>query len=310
MVRAFIGWVFALRRRRPRTIQRDVPWRLGLRSHLLADLRLLVWSTVSVCLVACATPAARLDALAAAHGATREVLRGVGFDEVVYTRGMSGTELQLTVYFEGDGLPFVRTDLVSTDPTTHRPLALELMLAGPGAAAYVARPCYQAAGPHERCVPQLWTSARYSEVVVAAMHDVVAQLVARAPYARVTLVGYSGGGVLAMFVAEREPRVSTVVTVAANLDVAAWVGRHGYSALEGSLDPATVPQWRATLRQIHYAGGADTNVPPAIARAFAARVPGAVVAEIAAFDHRCCWVERWPALLSAAVSERARPSPQ
>jgi hypothetical protein len=257
-------------------------------------------------LIGCATPAARIDALAREHGAEREVLRGAQFDVVVYTRGLTATAPALTIYFEGDGLPFARKDLVSPDPTPRRPLALELMLADPGAAAYVARPCYQAAGPSAQCSPRLWTSARYSESVVAAMRAVVEQLIERVPETDVTLVGYSGGGVLAMFVAEREARVSTVVTVAANLDVAAWATQHGYSQLVGSLDPATVPRWRPTLRQIHYSGGADTNVPARIARAFVARVPGAELHEIAGFDHRCCWVERWPLI----VSERDSPSRQ
>jgi pimeloyl-ACP methyl ester carboxylesterase len=138
------------------------------------------------------------------------------------------------------------------------------------------------------------------------MQRAVAQLIARVPDADVTLVGYSGGGVLAMFVAEREPRVSTVVTIAANLDVAAWATQHGYSALDGSLDPADVPEWRATLRQIHYTGDADENVPARIAKSFVARVPGAELREIPRFDHRCCWVEKWPALLN----DRAPPSPR
>jgi len=305
MVKAFMGMaVFALRRRRRRTIPRQVPACPGVRSQSLVDLRLLGCSIVCLCLAACTTPGLRMDALAAKHGALRETLRGNDFDQVVYTRGLASSSATLTIYFEGDGLPFERKDVVSADPTPRRPLALELMLTDPGPTAYVARPCYQAAGPRALCPPALWTSARYSEAVVSSMHAVVRRLLARAADARTTLVGYSGGGVLAMFVAERERRIGTVVTVAANLDVGAWTRRHGYSTLDGSLDPATVSQWRATLQQLHYAGAADKNVPPDIARAFVAHVPGATLNEIAGFDHRCCWVQKWPALLN----ERAQPS--
>jgi pimeloyl-ACP methyl ester carboxylesterase len=55
---------------------------------------------------------------------------------------------------------------------------------------------------------------------------------------RLTLVGYSGGGTIAVLLAARRSDVAEVITVAANLDVGYWTQRDGLSPLTGSLDPA------------------------------------------------------------------------
>ena len=49
----------------------------------------------------------------------------------------------------------------------------------------------------------------------------------------VTFVGYSGGGVLAVLIAERLDNVAGVITVGANLDTDAWTEHHGYLPLTG-----------------------------------------------------------------------------
>src|SRR5262245_64261218 len=138
MLRKFTAGCFALRRRRTGTISFVFPICPGDGSRLRTDARLLLCSIVSLCTVACATPAGRVDALAKRHGAVRETILGSGFEHAAYTRGIAPSADDVRIYFEGDGLPFVQKDLVSADPTPRRPLALELMLADPGAAAYIA----------------------------------------------------------------------------------------------------------------------------------------------------------------------------
>ena len=115
------------------------------------------------------------------------------------------------------------------------------------------------------------------------------------PYRDVVLIGYSGGGTLAWLMAARIPETTRVVTIAANLDIDEWTRIHGYSPLAGSLNPALAPALTPAIEQLHYVGGRDTNVPPSVAGSFASRHPEARVIEIAEFDHRCCWIERWPA---------------
>ena len=70
--------------------------------------------------------------------------------------------------------------------------------------------------------------------MAAALSDILQ----RRPYQGLVLIGYSGGGVLAMLLAEQFPATQAVVTVAGNLDTDAWAIEHGYSPLRGSLNPA------------------------------------------------------------------------
>jgi hypothetical protein len=88
-----------------------------------------------------------------------------------------------------------------------------------------------------------------------------------------------------------------VVTIAANLDTGAWTALHRFTPLTGSLNPATAAPLPAGIRQLHLAGGRDSNVAPAIVRSVALRQPEARYVEVAAFDHVCCWLEQWPALM-------------
>jgi pimeloyl-ACP methyl ester carboxylesterase len=110
------------------------------------------------------------------------------------------------------------------------------------------------------------------------------------------LVGYSGGGSLALLVAERVPAVKAVVTVAANLDLEAWVAYHGYLPLAGSLAPLEARGVAAGC-EIHIAAERDTVVPLEHSRDAAARRPASQLWVEPNADHACCWTRRWPQLM-------------
>jgi len=129
---------------------------------------------------------------------------------------------------------------------------------------------------------------------VSSMTEVVRTVARQAQAQNVMLVGYSGGGVLAVLIAERLDNVAAVITVGANLDVDAWTRYHGYLPLTGSLNPAASTaqhRWPET----HLYGAHDENVPPATADAYFKRFPNAK-RRLEANDHVCCWVEQWPEL--------------
>jgi dienelactone hydrolase len=126
------------------------------------------------------------------------------------------------------------------------------------------------------------------------MVEVIRRLSQELPNAPITLIGYSGGGVLAVLVANRVHQVDVVVTIGANLDIDAWTGLHGYTPLSASLNPASVSAWRTDLRQVHLVGGRDRNVPAYITTDFAQRIAAAEVHTYDTFDHRCCWIDVWP----------------
>jgi hypothetical protein len=94
------------------------------------------------------------------------------------------------------------------------------------------------------------------------------------------------------------------------------VSLHQYSALRGSINPADQPPLSAQVRQTHYVGSLDQNIPPAIVREAARRQRDAVAIIVDGFDHSCCWEEIWPwflrqlelASVSSPSDERALTS--
>ena len=97
-----------------------------------------------------------------------------------------------------------------------------------------------------------------------------------------------------MLLAERVPETIAVVTLAGNLDVAAWTEHHGYAPLRESLDPATRPSLPAGIVQLHLRAERDRVVPPELVDDALARQPAAVALILPEVDHDCCWEEIWP----------------
>lgn len=263
---------------------------------MAVNLRLALSLCLACALAACATPAQRVDRLAASAGFERLVVEGNPFQHLVFVKTTEGPVDGFHVYLEGDGTPWITHHRVARDPTPRRPLMLELMALDPGPALYLGRPCYFGLTRH--CSPRYWTDARYSETVVdsmvAALDNIRRQLGWRG---KIDLLGYSGGGTLAMLLAPRLKEASSVVTIAANLDVRGWTRLHGYSPLVDSLDPADEAALPARIAQIHLVGEKDRNVPPAITRAGAARQRNAKFMSYPHFDHHCCWERVWRSVL-------------
>jgi pimeloyl-ACP methyl ester carboxylesterase len=269
---------------------------------------------IGILLAGCASPPspqARTDAataLAARAGWKAADFPGRHFDlagfvpaGVASTTGAARKATTVTIYFEGDGLAWRGPDAPSDDPTPVHPVGLELALAHPGqAAAYIARPCQFGSAAQASCDQRYWTDARYAPEVVEDMDHAVDLAKWRAGASRVVLVGYSGGGALAALVAARRHDVARLVTVAANVDVAEWTRVERLRPLSGSLDPADFTASLSAVPQVHFVGSDDIVVPPAIAHAFASRLPNSApvrVIEMKGFDHGCCWVQHWPELI-------------
>jgi pimeloyl-ACP methyl ester carboxylesterase len=249
----------------------------------------------------CATPAQRLDQKASAFGYKVQVVTAGEFDHRVYRNRFAGerTSGTLHVYLDGDGTPWVGNHgVISADPTPHSPLMLELMALDDQPAIYVGRPCYHGYATNPACTPMLWTDARYSERVVDSMAQVLRQSVQRDDADKLVLFGHSGGGVLAVLLANRLPQTSVVVTLAANLDIDAWADLHGYSRLVGSLNPAAEPSLDAAIAQLHLVGSRDSNVPLNLLQPYLRRQPDAQVVVMPGYNHVCCWRDLWPKVLA------------
>jgi hypothetical protein len=248
----------------------------------------------AVALAGCQSPLAEL---VRREGLTATLATGEPYRHLVVTRPPAATR-DLHVYVGGDGVPWRGGQVPAADPTPRNLLEIRLMALDRVDAAYLGRPCYFGLASDPDCGPDVWTFARYSPAVVASMANAAREIVERGRYDRVVLIGYSGGGVLARLMAPNVPRVVGLVTVAANLDTAAWSAGHGYLPLERSLNPATERKLASTVTQIHAVGGRDTVVPRAVTDSYTAHENAAIVWSYPDYDHVCCWEQGWPEILA------------
>ena len=240
------------------------------------------------------------SAIPASSIETREVA-GLGFAHQLLVAGAVRADDPQYVFLEGDGRPWSPDGRhPATDPDPVRAIAPELAAVQGGGALVLGRPCYHGRAEDPGCGPALWTDGRYSEPVVASMVAALDRVLETPRSRPVVLVGYSGGGALALLIANRVPAVRAVVTLASNLDVDAWASLHGYQPLARSLDPLVTRSVRPGC-EIHIAAERDTVVPPSLIRSAAEQRPGALVWIEGGADHACCWASRWLAI-AARVS--------
>jgi hypothetical protein len=255
-------------------------------------MRPLLSMSVFLLLAGCASNGERIDKLAAQAHLRREVIQVGNFQTIAYAQRSSAADRPFVIFLEGDGVPWLRGVTPNVDPTTRDPLALKLLIRTQMPGSYVSRPCYQEVRS-SGCTPDLWTDGRYSQQVVDVMAGAVQELIARNHAEQVALVGFSGGGTLAVLVAERIPSVTTVITLAANLDTDAWTAYHNYLSLGTSLNPARSEHLHS-FKEVHLIGRLDSVVPIETRTAYFARYPGAKQLFFDAYTHSCCWLEDWP----------------
>ncbi|OUS30184.1 hypothetical protein A9Q99_06810 [Gammaproteobacteria bacterium 45_16_T64] len=204
----------------------------------------------------------------------------------------------LHVYVGGDGRPYVNGKF-TLNPTPLNPLLLGLMEQDSQPAIYLGRPCYF--NPEDsQCDPTWWTLRRYSEKVVNSMISALSNYSKH--YDHIVLVGYSGGGALAMLMAEKIPKVRILVTVAGNLDIFEWTTYHQYTPLMESINPAEQPPLRNNIIQLHYAGEDDDNIKADWIKTVSEKQKRAEFHLIEEADHTCCWSELWPGVLEKVKS--------
>lgn len=266
-------------------------------------------------LAGCAAPAherigASREAVAnwgAARGFASEEIAAGDFRLFALRRPRSPSPL-LTVYLEGDGAPWPSLYQPPPDPTPARPLALLLAASDPApAVAYLGRPCqYLDARPLGDCDVSYWSRRRFAEEAVRAMDLALERLKEESGAQRLRLIGHSGGGVMALLLAQRRNDVERIVTLAAPLALALWTREQGLSPLEGSLDPMTLTAGASWPQAVHFAGAQDRVVPAAVIAGFV-RAHGGRLEIVPGYDHDCCWTRDWPRLLDRALKgERAR----
>lgn len=250
-----------------------------------------------VLLPACVSPEKQLEQQAASYGFAHYQLQSGPFLLTVFKNGSLCNNNRQHIYIGGDGNAWVDQTHVALNPTPSYLLVLDLMHQDAESSLVLGRPCYHGQHQATQCNPMYWTHWRYSPAVVQSMAGALNQLLEPYPECRVSLFGYSGGGTLAMLLANRVDVADEVVTISGNLDVTAWADYHNYSRLQGSLNPAEEPVLPENVLQIHLVGDDDDNIPLAIVQPELDRQPDPLVMTFPDFNHNCCWRTIWPDIL-------------
>ncbi len=254
-------------------------------------------------LTGCSTAAQQFDAIANNLNLTRQTIEGGLFLHRVYNKQTVRPENRkkiLHVYIDGDGTPWEKGRWPAFDPTSRTPLILKLIQTDPNPAILLGRPCYHGLNESAPCRPEYWTSHRYAYSIVDSMTAALKNWLTQHRYQKIRLIGFSGGGTLAVLMADKLQNIEAVVTLAANLDTAAWSRQHGYQLLKDSLNPIEQPPLPPQIRQVHFAGLQDKNVPAEIIERFSNRQSNALYFPVPNYEHRCCWDKNWTHLLKRA----------
>ncbi|MEZ2745259.1 alpha/beta fold hydrolase [Halopseudomonas bauzanensis] len=251
----------------------------------------LGWLLIALA-AACTPLSQQLDEAAARSGLQPVVLPGSDYPLYSYQRRQRGHHA--LVIIEGDGRPWrAGGRVVAPDPTPASPQALHWLGHTTGPALYLGRPCYgnpQTPG----CEPMLWTYSRYSTVVVDNMALGLTHWLQENPEIEsITLAGYSGGGVLALLLGERDLPIRRVIALSSPVDTHRWADHHGYGRLFDSLNPAAIHSWRNDRERHLYFGARDRRVPPALFADAVERIPGAQLHIIEEQGHQCCAPAIW-----------------
>ena len=212
--------------------------------------------------------------------------------------GRFGLSKNVTIYLEGDGFAYVTPTKISSNPTPIKPTALTLATSDSSESViYLARPCQYVDLTREKyCSHKYWSSHRFAEEVVSAYEQALDQIKNLVQGVAFHLVGYSGGGAVAVLIASRRGDVISVRTVAGYLDHIALNEMVGAAPLKGSLDPMRAASALRGIPQVHYSGLNDLVIPPWVGERFVSVVGNPKCARWIRVDgvsHEYGWVEYW-----------------
>ncbi len=274
--------------------------------------RLFVALIAAFCFSGCATvpfPSGRGIAardIAFENGFSKVIIRGHNFALISFVRIEKKGE-PLVIYIEGDGLAWKSRSRVSFDPTPTDDLVICLAALDYSAnVAYLARPGQYSSLGASRCDMKYWTGSRFSEEVIEDMNMAVSRLRETAHAPSVSLIGYSGGGAVAVLVAARRTDVASLRTIAGNLDHEAVNKFNGVSRLNNSLNPIDFTDEVKKIPQRHFIGSLDRVVPEFIIKSFGEKEGNKDCDCITVLEdatHKDGWRERWRKLLLIPFSD-------
>ena len=214
----------------------------------------------------------------------------------------------LYIYLEGDGRAWLSKNRASRNPSPKNPIGLTLAAQQhKGNVLYIARPCqYVSFEKNPKCEFPYWTGKRFAPSVIDSLSSVIDIGKKRAGAEKLEIIGYSGGGAVAVLVAAGRSDVSGIRTVAGNLDHRVWTQHHKVDPLRGSLNAADVAEKVAHVPQIHYVGSKDENIGHYVAESFrtkAVRENCIKIQMVKGASHSEGWEQIWPDLINVSIPD-------
>jgi len=207
----------------------------------------------------------------------------------------------INIYIEGDGNAWRSRNRLSKDPSPHYGTTMQLATLDPNPnVVYLARPCqYSPQDLKTICDSKYWSLARYSQEVVSALNSAISQIKRQSHAKQINLIGYSGGGALAVLITAQRNDIASIRTVAGNLDLGTMDKIHKTTPLSESLDPLSAAKQIRHIPQLHFVGGKDHIVPEIVAKNFVkkAELDTKAVVVIKKASHNTHWDKQWPGLL-------------
>lgn len=198
----------------------------------------------------------------------------------------------INVYIEGDGLSWISRNQISLNPTPINPISLKLMLNDPSnCKVYIARPCQYLNS--NLCEEKYWTSHRFNSDVIQSYNEALNVIKKEYKNNNFLLVGYSGGAAVALLTAANRDDISSITTIAGNLDTDAWTKMHNISSLNGSLNPSNFSKKLENIKQHHLIGTNDDIVPKEVFLSYIGKFEDKtnITYSMHEATHNCCWEE-------------------
>jgi len=220
--------------------------------------------------------------------------------QVYYRFDRPGEPLQ--VYIEGDGRAWLTKNRASRNPSPRNPVGLKLAVRDPNKnVMHIARPCqYVLFDKNPRCDFTYWTNKRFAPEVIDSVSEVIDQGKRKAKATKINLIGYSGGGAVAVLAAAQRSDVMSIRTVAGNIDHKVWTKEHKVSSLNGSLNAAHVAAKVSYIPQIHYIGERDTVIGRYVAESYISKAGSRNCIQlkmVSGVTHNKGWESKWSKLI-------------
>lgn len=246
-------------------------------------------------------PRRNIDLIAEKNGFHREPIITDLFTLVSYVK-IQQKGAPLVVYIEGDGRAWLTKKTVSTDPTPRQIMVFKLAVTDDSVnVAYLARPCQYIGRKNEKNFDSVyWTSARFSGEVINSMNHALNELKKLSGTQEIKLIGFSGGGAIAVILAAGRDDVSGLCTISGNFDHIKVNEYHCVTGLDRSLNAIDFAERVSRIPQRHFAGEKDKVIPIKVVEDFVLKTGDKKLERLTIVDgctHNKGWVKKWKKLL-------------